>query len=381
MVAGLDLRYLDISNNSLEISSTPFQTIIPPSLTFFSIARNRFSNSEPTPSTEVYKALRELDISHNNFTGVFHAAPFSQVTSLKIHDNHFQGAIAPSSFTNINLLDFSNNNFSFDLSAFSSGALSLLTTLAGRNNQVYGSLVLEGLPNLRTVDLSGNRLNYAPDLTSIGDAYTLYTLQALDISNNPLLPPFQSFDTPNTGLNRTALSSSSSHFPKFVTCHTLAFHDKVDRPFIFDENLFSYLQCDCAQDYFGKPPELCWFCPSDAMRCGGGSMEVAYGTFLYTFPEIGEGGGIPGVIDNPVFLNIEGCRRATYGDSNCLGSTLNGSLLQTHKDNGSLVPYLEHLLRSQCSIGSEGRLCSKCSCDSTGAGPCWYEDGVYVFNS
>ena len=298
----------------------------------------------------------------------------------------------------ITQLDISHNRFMFEATRFSS--MPLLTTLNAADNQIYGSLLLESLPNLQSANFALNDLDQKPDFATIGALFR-GQLRSLDITQCDRLRPMTSFDTSRTGLARTATSAPSRGFPTSVTCYELTFWNQTGRNFAYDEDIFSYMQCDCNQDHFGHPPVTCFPCPSDGVTsCGGDKMVVPPNTYVLVFdPTNSSSTGdvatpsepMPSSPSNAALLSAspssddplgsyisslhvkfqtENCLVTTVqmlsGRSNCKGISISAQMLSDGTSPADLV-------QAQCKEGSEGRLCSRCTCNNGG---CWYQKGA-----
>ena len=352
----LDDRYLDISNNNLYISSTPYESLITRDLQYLSIAHNNFGDSPTVEFVKSSPTLTSLDISYTGLKGQLALRGYPSLTSVKVRGNAFSGNLDLNLLNSLSLLDISHNLFEFDISTMAQ--LPLLMSFNARNNSLYGSLVLDGYPSLRFLDLSSNHLNYHPDLASIRNAYTLYSLELLNITDNPYLPRFDDLQTSLTGLKRTSSSAPSPTLPS-VTCFSVGFSDRYGLNFLFDESLFSYAQCDCSERHYGLPPHSCFACPSvGASLCGGDNATISRKFFAYLVTENGE----------PTTHRIEAEPCAAGSSTNCNGVEISAHRLKEVS--------IHTILASQCARGSEGRLCSKCKCDSPGS--CYYPRGPYV---
>lgn len=406
------LRYLDLSSNDF-FSYIPYTQLIGPSLTYLSVSNNRFvtrSVDPLSPST----AITGLDISSTGQTGAFPAFLFPNVILLKMANNLFTGSMDIQRLQSLTQLDMSNNYFRFDIGRFS--GLPLLTNIEARTNLLFGSLSLDNLPNLQTADFSSNHLRYPPDLITIGELFK-GRLQLLNISNNPEITPIKNLDTKKTGLARSALSSPSAEFSNTVNCFELSFYNQSGHTFLYDEKLFDYLQCDCNGDHFGVPPLKCLTCPTDdSVSCGGRDMNVSKNS--YVMLKISDGHiPAPGASrvdsfssENGLTLTLlqalhsslsgllsldstlqddestneenfkfetESCLITTVqtleGRSNCQGVNITAGDL----GNGPVSQVsLENLLKPQCAEGSDGRLCSRCMCDTEKEEKCWFSRGA-----
>lgn len=407
-VRNSSLRYLDISSNEIVSYLYSFTDFIGPKLTYLSLANNQFVSVAGSAPTPIQTALTGLDVSNCELSGSFPAHLFPEIVVLKLSQNAFSGDINLQMMQSLTQLDISDNNFKFDVSKFS--GLPLLTNIQARGNQLFGSLLLYNLPSLQSADFSANLLDYTPDLNAIGTLFNKSRLLRLNISDNPRIPRVDGLQTSTTGLGRSSLSSPSNISSKSVTCFELIFYNKTSVSFVFDENLFDYAQCDCSIEYFGSPPFNCLKCPSSGIEsCKGPNLEVSknffiesmhnasvsptrtameetsfsfsfYSTLLDGIASLFNVGSLfvsksPKSTDlDDIDLETESCLVKTVQvlsrHSNCRGLNLTAEDLANHN-----VP-IAKLLEPQCEKGSEGRLCSKCACDPSGVGPCWFEKGA-----
>ena len=405
------LQMLDLSGNSKGWPgqfTTPVTRLIGPNMVYFAAAGNSFVAFSDVLPENPFSALRTLDLTNCQLQGTFPAELFPNLNVLKIASNVFVGELDLRWFSSISQLDISDNGFSFEASQFSS--IPSLANVDASRNHIHGSLTLSGLPNLQTFDLSRNMLNLQPDLAAIGLLFADYSLKLLDISNNSL-PTFTEIDTKGTGLARTTVSSPSVDFSDSVTCYDLSFFGKGAGSFIYDESIFSYLQCDCNQAHFGTPPLRCFSCDTDrSQSCNGLTASIlnnSYAFFINTTdlqvlnPATGPS-QLPEMLSNLVALLwphatnsepeslLEGAESISDADlssislmhesclvtpvqilssrSNCKGVTVNATDID--RVNGSVANVLNH----QCEEGSEGRLCSKCSCSDA---ECWFPRGFH----
>ena len=330
-----------------------------------------------------------LDLSFNLLTGTFNPADFPFLSTLIISNNRFYGEapLKPAIFPTIAHVDISFNKFSTDVSEIT--GLAFLYSLKASRNRLRGSLGSGNLPNLETLDLRYNGLNEPLNLAGIGFQFTRQSLKVLSIEFNFDLPSIRSFDTNTTALDRSQTSSPSSKFSTTVVCYSLTFQKKEGITFTFDENIFSYLQCDCNAKHFGLPPTNCHQCPSviDAHtgtlsgveHCGAKSLNVSRNSFVliptqFERVQADENSVASSRLSqgvNVLQFESESClvlpEQILMQESNCLGVTLTG------EDTRNLS-HLRSALSKQCADGSSGRLCSRCDCDWDSEDPlCYYE--------
>ena len=403
------LAYLDISHNNIA-SFFAWQSFVTPTLKLLSLAHNRLGTVVSNFNTSATYELSSLDIT-NTRSNSFNAFYFRNLVDLKIGSNYITSALTVASLPLLSQLDVSNNKFSFDVAAFSE--LPLLTILNARSNKLYGSLVLNGLPNLISADFSDNNLDWSPDLASIGSSFRNGILQLLNITYNNI-PIIQSFDTQHTGLERGESSSPSSNLSLPLTCYELVFYGVNGRSFVYSEGQFNYLQCDCNSTYFGQPPLNCHQCPSSGTSsCGATETTIMNNHYVFLAPSSpssssssSSGSHNPSTsasnfvslllasltstssptvgepshkLSNDYRVETEPClttsMQSLSGKSNCIGLQITSSHMTSSSSSSSSNDSITHLLSTQCALGSEGRLCSRCVCDVEGDGECWFERG------
>lgn len=296
-IQSLSLTDLDLSFNQIQCPPLPFYPyeLLNSTIKILNLKNNSFDclfHPDTSRDGRDSLVLRQssivfLDLSHNEFRGLFTLSSFTTLSVLDISFNQFSGDFAFHSlrFPVIAQLDISSNSFVMDASSITN--MPYLHTFAASNNYVKGFLSPINVPNLENLDLSDNRLDEQPSLVALGDLFSQYALKILSIQSNALIPPFKSYNNSNTGLTRTSLSSPSST-QEGVVCFTVAFHNATTSNFLFDEGLFSWTQCDCDASHFGLPPDRCHQCPknsgvvgSGVVACGGKEMIIAENAFAY----------------------------------------------------------------------------------------------------
>lgn len=357
-----DLQRLDLSGNHISFESETLVSpwdVIGPKLQFLSLAQNQFSSNRLSADTHVY-GLIYLDLTANGMSGAFPSFKFHQVSVLLIANNSFSNDPSFFQLPSIAQLDISYNRFQFDVADL--GRLPILTTVYASGNSLYGAVSLADLPNIQFVDLSWNDLDHTLDLVSISQKFTTGRLQVLRVDHNSI--PTMRLDSKVTGLRRTKTSAKSRNYA-YLVCYDLAFHNKSGI-FTFQENLFQRAQCDCDQQHFGSasPAVMCYQCPPPGVSsCGAGEVHVPSNTFAILIPHQ-YGGGLM-LTDNCLVTALQ----TVSGQSNCKGVSLNAS-------SDFSLKGIQRELVQQCEVGSEGRLCSKCSCNITaGGGDCYFERG------
>lgn len=405
-VSSGNLQLLDLTSLGLSFPEDPYLSIfdlVGPKMEYLYLAHNKFSSILASrPRTQ----LRGLDISNNSFSGSFlDNTYYPNLGRIRASHNAFTGIMRFDLYPALTEVDISENKFQFDASDISD--VPLLTNINARGNKLYGSLDLGRLPSLEVADFSRNLIGGSLNLDSLGRQFVNSELRALNVSSNPNLLTIR-MDTDTTGLARTHTSTPSPIYSS-VICYDLAFRNMTGRVFAFDENLFNYSQCDCDHEHFGSPPSDCIACPLGGMTsCGGPNAVVSENSFVFlslastsrpSSPKVGAREtprfgekfvdalrsfiehASPSHADNStnqpaggaVEMHTESCLvnalQRLSGKSNCQGVRLAADILR--------MPNVteDNVLGTQCRNGSEGRLCSKCSCDTSGQGECWFLDG------
>lgn len=305
--------------------------------------------------------------SRNYFVGSFPLIASKSLVSLKLMHNDFIGPIRPlNGFPSITLFDVSNNQFVGEFSQLSTSPF--LVSLNVRNNLLTGPIAFTSLPNLETADLSSNRFDEEIHLSTIGEHYTHYALQTVNLLHNPYIPVFPNLETLDTGLTR-ANASFPAQTVTGAVCYQLNFNNRTTRSFQFDEGLFSYSQCDCDVRHFGAPQNRCYECPQEVRgiaSCSANALKTRpdWFTMVHKTP------------NHTSLLQLETCvfrpaQQVGVLTTNCLGLNVTTRMLQ----NASLSE--EEMLARQCRNGSAGRLCSRCICNPyQPGGDCWFEKGT-----
>jgi hypothetical protein len=333
--------HLDLSHNRLE-GPIPGFTALPRS-SWLDLSFNLLSDILPLNASIM---ADYVDLTSNKLAGMIPYELFPHVTKLKLANNGFGNGITSLQLPKIQELDISYNNFEFDV--YNLGHMTELVMLNASCNRLYGQISLVSLPNLKILDLSHNDLGRVFNLTEIGAAYN-QSLQYLSIKHNPLLPVFENIPSASR-LTRTTerhpLQNASN-----VDCFTLAFPYRTLGFFGYDEDLFGWQQCECNVLSFGIPPSLCFPCPANGL-CAKESLTIPHNQFAYHVDS--------SLTGSPVALE-ECVPSAEESISNCHG--------MTYKVNSSFdIP------KTQCKVGSSGRLCARCDCDPS-RGLCWFHRG------
>ena len=393
------LTLLDLSNNKLECTErahvpefSDLSHLFYGKIKRLSLANNSlhctFINAHhpETPSL-----LESLDLSDNQLYGDFSGARFPSLVSLNLARNSFNGTMLGnfiSNAANLGALDVSHNLFNFDLNSFLAGA-EYLTFLNASNNHFKGSIELISLPSLQIADFSNNLLDAAPSFSSIQLHFNSYRLQVLSITGNPHIPPI--YGARSKGLVPTNQATPLVGVPHLDSayCRQYAFVDQLPtKALLYDQALFGYVQCVCEVGHFGRPAaQFCYECPvvhvssgsgispySGAVTnlklatCAGESLKVPNTLFMYdshsgssaveSLSTVASPSTLqPSYASSLPTLHIEAC---TYS---CQGLDINTALWPSNIS--SATAYLTHLLATQCTVGAEGRLCSKCVCNDT----------------
>lgn len=389
------LIQLDLSHNQLECPSPP---AAPSHLLFgymrhLTLSYNKFSCNfmAPDSSGSQMDYIVGLDLSFNEFRDAGWSPSFPSLVLLNIAHNRMSGNILFTKYMTpgIAQIDVSHNQIASDIATFTD--LPYLVSLNISSNHYFGTLRLEKMPKLQSADCSNNQLDGKPDLEGIGNAYLRNSLQYLSIRFNDRIDPM-SMDSDRTGLARTQLSSPASQMAPGAICYELTFHNLTGRRFEFDERLFNYDQCDCDSVHFGRPPQSCQQCPADSITplrqslrfigdprggnitaedypvCGADTFSAPADVFVIALPTQSE---------SHFHLETQSClytpQQLIIKVSNCRGVNMNATSFALHN-----LTSMQRYLGSQCEKGSEGRLCSKCTCNEETLEGCWFEKGVSV---
>lgn len=367
------LEYLDVSRNQLTCPPSFHSILTLPSLETLSVADNNFECTLFLDTEgEVTSSLQNLDLSKNTFAGAFPIMQFPYLASLNLADNQFFGMLILSNMPKLTSLDISFNEFSFPCSLFS--GLPFLIDIKAQSNNIYGTLVFDDLDALQSANFSRNALTAAPDLSSLAQQFAVRNLIYLSIAENAI-PQFASFDSSNSGLTTSQTSTPSKTLP--INCYKLSVAEKGEIQFIFDEDLFSYSQCQCNEDHFGLPPDRCQACPYLLSgSCAGRKLLTDDYSFIYAVSE----SDYPSTSNTSVSQSFEtlfhlpsssspsGQRTVVLQSEPCIYSAMPSETNCDHLEiaaedlfNASIP--LSHILDKQCIPGSSGRLCSKCLCN------------------
>lgn len=394
LVASHPLQRLDMGSNRLRCRTERpgFERLLSSNLTFLDLSYNNFRCPFLAPalssSYHSFDRIMGLMINNNNLTGEILQMRASSLVSLYAHDNEFEGGFGSGSlrnFPSLTRLEIARNQFSFDVGMIANAPY-LLVMDASFNN-LTGILNPEELQQLVSLDLSNNHLEFRPNLNSIDNLFTS-GLKSLSIQQNAI-QPYHPSDT--SMLIRTSQTSASKTFRGGI-CSTMGFDDQPPGSiFAYDEGLFQYSQCNCDSTHFGRPPHWCFPCPAQSnSSCGNDHFVTATNVYLITQPIDHNGASS----DDPTTLNLssppiaasglqlatESCLyshlQALAHISNCKGVNFIANNITNFSDfNTSIIANLTLAIKSQCNEGSEGRLCSKCTCDASGDGPCWFPKG------
>ncbi|CAH9147771.1 unnamed protein product [Cuscuta epithymum] len=159
------------------------------------------------PDLSNLRSLRDLDVSHNQLTGVIplSLASLPKLTILDVSYNQLSGVIPPSlaSLPKLTIVDVSHNQLSGVIPP-SLASLPKLIIVDVSYNQLTGVIPpsLADLPYLETVDVSNNQLSGVIPQTLAHLPY----LTKVDLSNNNLTGT-----VPKFGPNVTVITCGNSH--------------------------------------------------------------------------------------------------------------------------------------------------------------------------
>lgn len=302
-----------------------------------------------------------IDISYNALHGYLQFVP-DTMYSLIVSHNHLSGVIqrfAGSSGPNLALttLIMDHNDFSFDIQLLTS--FINLEFVQASHNYLYGSPSV-ALPRLKTADFSTNLLHQAPDLTWLHSLFTT-SLTSLNMSGNPLLPIIPPQQLKRAGFVRSPQSKPS--IDELIVCYSLAVveDNKVPIAFYFDQDLFDWSQCDCAPGYYGLPPEQCLPCPTLTYQCSKTLLSTPPNVYLYQINSTSSTS-----TDQPIvpLFKTQNCSSLPTVQTSCEGA----QVIINPASGGGIS------MANQCSLGSEGRLCSRCVCNASSS-ECFYKSG------
>ncbi|PRP80040.1 hypothetical protein PROFUN_12327, partial [Planoprotostelium fungivorum] len=169
-----------------------------------SVAGNRLTGEIPMSFYQA-RALQTIDLSDNDFSGVFH--PLSSApTFLNISNNDFSGnTVFVSTLTTVHTLDISHNRFNGSIQI---GDLARLVSIDMSHNQLSGWLLPPNSPILESIDVSSNHFNgsvpsfiQCPKLTRVdlhdnaftdGSVARMPSLTYCDMSMNEFVCPLSS---------------------------------------------------------------------------------------------------------------------------------------------------------------------------------------------
>lgn len=378
-VRKLPLSHLDLSNNDLICPPQGgLDWIFRSNLTYLNLASNQFQCEIATidPIRGAFTTIQGLELQNNEFYGKILDSSFPNLVSLNIANNKFDGNYQAINFPALTQLNISYNRFSFHVSALDSARY--LIWLDASSNFLHGTFSPHGWPNMIIADLRNNSFEDQPRLSDIGALFVDFKLQVFKFGQNPKIVPFDKLELNASGLRRLAQNSPSSDFSGGV-CYELGFPKQPNgTTFSFDEGLFGYAQCDCDTRHFGLPPFKCYICPSSASirDCSGQQLTVPEGMFSILVPTANSSLDLPRLQHQDDYqIESESCIYNTFQAltqrTNCQGLKITASMLAA---NDSVTPV--ELLATQCREGSEGRLCSRCACDPSGASKCWFSKGA-----
>eukprot|EP01118_Nematostelium_gracile_P012272 TRINITY_DN4455_c0_g1_i3.p1 TRINITY_DN4455_c0_g1~~TRINITY_DN4455_c0_g1_i3.p1 ORF type:complete len:636 (+),score=104.38 TRINITY_DN4455_c0_g1_i3:29-1909(+) len=107
---------------------------------------------------------------------------------------------------------------------------------------------------------------------------------------------------------------------------------------------FNYRQCQCSKGYVGYPPDDCYQCPENC-DCSGDVISWKKGYYpIYASNDNG----------TSYVYGCQKCDEISFDNPHCNPNGNCAAKLYEPSPNCTL-----------CNVGSEGRLCTKCQCDST----------------
>ena len=365
------LEFLDLSGNQFNPYSD-MSPLIASNLTYLSLADSGIGGKISFPSFE--STMEGLDLSNNHLWGEFEPTRYPNLVSLKIANNSFSGGFRLQDLPRLAELDISNNAFQFEVSSI--GGLPFLLSIRAQNNPLFGSLVLDGMRGLQSADFSNTSLNYEINLDSIGLLFSDFALESLIVTKNPDIPPME-LSRFEKILERTNISSPSRDYSSSVVCRTLAFSGKNSHVFMFDEDLFSYDQCDCDSVHFGMPPRSCYPCPTSGTdKCGSTHLHAERDYYVIAIRNETSQRLIR--FETEPCKTLPSLKKASSDHSEhsvCRGLTYDA----TDSKAFPLPSVTQSQINGiQCAKGSTGRLCSRCTCDTrneTRNSECYYPYG------
>ncbi|KAH7684272.1 Non-specific serine/threonine protein kinase protein [Dioscorea alata] len=185
------LIYLNFSDNKLagELIGFSSSSCANNNLTVIDLSYNLISGEIPPEFVSV--SLKQLDLSHNNFSGEFSVYEFGsceRLENLDLSFNGLNGSGLPPSLSNcrqLKILDVSGNNLDSGIPSAIWNSLSNLQILSLANNEFSGKIPHELgdiCGSLVELDLSGNKLIGELPPTFLGCS----SLQSLNLGNNQL---------------------------------------------------------------------------------------------------------------------------------------------------------------------------------------------------
>ncbi|KAG7960898.1 hypothetical protein I3843_10G150500 [Carya illinoinensis] len=213
----------------MDFSSCNFSGSIPTTmanltrLLYLDMSSNNFSG--PIPSFSKAKNLTQINLSHNDLTCQItstHWEELKNLVNLDLRDNSLNGSIPASLFSHLSLqiLQLSNNQFS---GLFSNISSDVLNTLDLSSNNLQGAIPVSvfDFQGLKILSLSSNNFNGSFKLNMIEQ---LRNLSSLDLSYNSL-----SIEYDRTG-------SPSPSFPNIITLKLASSKLKVFPDFLINQS-------------------------------------------------------------------------------------------------------------------------------------------------
>lgn len=330
-----DVVELDVSSNQL---TGDFDVLtFGKELQLLNLANNRFFGKFALSSF----SITYLDISSNLFDMVVwpHGQTYSPLQSIIVSNNpRLLSWLEIPRFSDAAFIDISNTSVPFvvsDIPNLFPKALSLKFRGCG----LKGVLALPNLPLLKLADFSDNVL-WGVNFEQL-ESVVLKGLGSLYIHGNPELPRIPIQSVPQLATVRGSSIPSILH--PHLDCNAVVFAKSHATIFTYDEYLFNYTQCHCADRFFGFST-TCRSCPPDAI-CSAGNMTVPPNYYAFYANPADTDTLLP-------TIHIESCVPFPTSSvtSSCLGFTIDS-------------PYqLKDI--NQCSYGSSGRMCSRCLCEN-----------------
>jgi Leucine-rich repeat (LRR) protein len=175
------LEHVDLSGNRLPASAMPTQLKHP--LTYLNMSRCSISGTLPTGFAASFKALRVLDLSHNDLQGELPCNELDVVEYLDLSFNRFTGPLCVSLSGEVVNLQLAFNRLSGAIGDLREAWSLQVLNLTG--NEISELEAFDLLPpEITRLSVSGNKLTTLPQLKPPP------SLQQLDLSNNSITGTF-----------------------------------------------------------------------------------------------------------------------------------------------------------------------------------------------